>query len=537
MKEITRIHIARTSYDIEIEAKKELEAYLKALEAYSDDADIMNDIEIRITEILADRGVAKGEVVTHADAEALKQQLGEPKDFMSEDDMVAEPVDEEQSNGAGRKLFRDTDRAVAGGVLAGIAAFFKVNPAIVRVIFIIIALASFGTALLVYIVLWVAVPPARTAADKLQMIGRPVTISSIRQLNEAEAFARPNSGQARRVIFAVLGILCSFAALGAALLTFFITVVALRPHENLVRFGDETGLFIAAFILAVVSGVLLTTLCILGAYASFTMRATKRVLIGMSVVTVVGLASFGTALGLAQYGALQYRDTVKANTHETERSLPASPIKNLAADASSVEVNYVVSTGTPRAVIRTMSGEGVQPDDVRFTMEGDTLKLSATTPKTTRCELFWCSDASVTIYGPALESISGNDKTDIDYAGGRQDNLRVEVQDRSEVVLSRGTFGTLTATAGSGTELSTGNATVSAAVVSVEHNADIELGVVAELSITSPMACPEGGVAHIEVTDVTSGKTMLNGQTTTNGNTKGTPCLQISIENEGEDRD
>ncbi len=51
MKEITRIHIAKVPYDAEVEAKKELEAYLRTLEAYSNDSEIINDIEIRITEI------------------------------------------------------------------------------------------------------------------------------------------------------------------------------------------------------------------------------------------------------------------------------------------------------------------------------------------------------------------------------------------------------------------------------------------------------------------------------------------------------
>ena len=78
MKEITRIHIAKISYDIEIEAKKELEAYLRTLESFSGDTDIVDDVEIRITEILAERGIQKDSVIGKADIEALKAQLGEP---------------------------------------------------------------------------------------------------------------------------------------------------------------------------------------------------------------------------------------------------------------------------------------------------------------------------------------------------------------------------------------------------------------------------------------------------------------------------
>ena len=52
MNEITRIHIAKTAYDIEIAAKKQLEKYIKSLETYTQDSDVLTDIEIRMTELL-----------------------------------------------------------------------------------------------------------------------------------------------------------------------------------------------------------------------------------------------------------------------------------------------------------------------------------------------------------------------------------------------------------------------------------------------------------------------------------------------------
>src|SRR5690606_2089133 len=135
MKEITRIHIAKTPYDIELAAKKSLAAYMKALEAYSEDAEIIEDVELRITEILAERGIQKGGVITEADVRALKEQLGDPSEFMGEGDMAVGP---ETTSDGSRKLFRDTDHALLGGVLSGIAAFFKINPLWVRLLFIIL---------------------------------------------------------------------------------------------------------------------------------------------------------------------------------------------------------------------------------------------------------------------------------------------------------------------------------------------------------------------------------------------------------------
>ena len=64
MKEITRIHIAKQAYDIETTAKKDFEKYMKKLEIYAGDAEILADIEIRITELLTEAGVEKGGVIT-----------------------------------------------------------------------------------------------------------------------------------------------------------------------------------------------------------------------------------------------------------------------------------------------------------------------------------------------------------------------------------------------------------------------------------------------------------------------------------------
>ncbi len=98
MNEVTRIHIAKTAYDIEIAAKKQLEKYIKSLEAYTQDSDVLTDIEIRMTEILGERGVKPGGVISSDDVSALRKQLGEPYEFADgEGDIAVGP--EENVNG------------------------------------------------------------------------------------------------------------------------------------------------------------------------------------------------------------------------------------------------------------------------------------------------------------------------------------------------------------------------------------------------------------------------------------------------------
>lgn len=79
---------------------------------------------------------------------------------------------------AAKKMFRDGERKVIGGVSGGVAAFFGMDIILVRVLFVVFA-ALFGIGFAVYIVLWIALPEARTITDRMEMQGEPVTLSNI----------------------------------------------------------------------------------------------------------------------------------------------------------------------------------------------------------------------------------------------------------------------------------------------------------------------------------------------------------------------
>ena len=153
MNEITRIHIAKTPYDIEVIAKKEIEKYIKSLTSYANDVELLNDIEIRITELLADRGVMSNGVISNDDVTAIREQLGEPEDFIgdqSEKTFTGNKNDASE-NLVERKLYRNVDNAVLGGVLSGIASFFRIDSVWTRLAFVILFIMSAGTLTLVYI--------------------------------------------------------------------------------------------------------------------------------------------------------------------------------------------------------------------------------------------------------------------------------------------------------------------------------------------------------------------------------------------------
>ncbi len=88
-----------------------------------------------------------------------------------------------------KKMYRDSERRVIGGVAGGVAAFFGADLAVIRLLFVIFAI--FGVGFLAYIILWIVLPEAKTITEKIQMQGEPVTLSNIEStvkkgLNEKE---------------------------------------------------------------------------------------------------------------------------------------------------------------------------------------------------------------------------------------------------------------------------------------------------------------------------------------------------------------
>ena len=77
-----------------------------------------------------------------------------------------------------KKMFRDGERKVIGGVSGGVAAFFAIDIIAVRLLFIIFTI-FFGVGFIVYIVLWIALPEAKSLTDRMEMQGEPVTLSNI----------------------------------------------------------------------------------------------------------------------------------------------------------------------------------------------------------------------------------------------------------------------------------------------------------------------------------------------------------------------
>lgn len=181
MKKTFTINISGTIFHIEEDAYEVLQKYMVALKNYFGNYDegkeVVADIEARIAEIFIEKLGKENKVVTIENVNEVVEIMGNPEDFEAE----TEEADVESQEEATRKrrLYRDPDHRVIGGVCGGLGAYFKMDPVILRIIFVALLFLTGGTALLAYIILWIAVPKAKNTAQRLEMRGQEATVKNI----------------------------------------------------------------------------------------------------------------------------------------------------------------------------------------------------------------------------------------------------------------------------------------------------------------------------------------------------------------------
>src|SRR5690606_11104199 len=117
------------------------------------------------------------EVVTMGDVEDVMRIMGSPDDSVTEEDAeentraYSRQTDNTYKEFVGpKRLFRSTEDKILGGVSGGIAAYFGIDPLWIRLVWVALFF-GFGSGFLIYIILWIVMPEAKTTAQKLQMRG------------------------------------------------------------------------------------------------------------------------------------------------------------------------------------------------------------------------------------------------------------------------------------------------------------------------------------------------------------------------------
>jgi phage shock protein PspC (stress-responsive transcriptional regulator) len=191
MKKTVSANIAGTLFNIDDDAYFALENYLRRIEgAYKytrDEKEILGDLEQRLSELLNDRTEKRVRIVNSDDINWAISVLGKPEDFGATNfEQTAPPPPPNYGNTGSyyhvsRRLYRNPDNKVIGGVCGGLGAYFDADPVLIRVILVVLFFVGFGP--LLYIIMWIVVPKAKTATQKCEMHGVPPTPENLRKFS------------------------------------------------------------------------------------------------------------------------------------------------------------------------------------------------------------------------------------------------------------------------------------------------------------------------------------------------------------------
>ncbi|MDF3077933.1 MAG: PspC domain protein [Sphingobacteriaceae bacterium] len=398
------ININGFVFHIEEDAYEVLKAYMTEVKrhfAYSpDSAEIVGDIENRIAEMFNERLTAeKKQVIVIKDVELVTEQMGAVSQFTETEDteFTAEQLTE-------RKLFRDTDDKIIGGVCSGIAHYFNIEARIVRIIALLLLLPG-GSGFLIYIILFIVMPPARTRAEKMAMKGEPMNLQSIKRNFEDEAelhtrFAGKSTdvisnffrnvfeligntfGSIFRLFIKIIGgliILAGSMALIGTIVALFVTLGFWSSSEldmfpfNIINPEYETALYFSVFVLIAIPIIALIFFAIRVLFNRRTI--TKTAAFVMLVVWLTGLA-----VGV-YHGAKLGAEFSEEATYEQSTPLGAAAAYRLELNEDllfdkqdSLEYN-LADSGSTRVVMNRRHDEGNMPRSVSLAIEtGDVTK-------------------------------------------------------------------------------------------------------------------------------------------------------------------
>lgn len=186
MNKTVTINIAGLFFHIDEDAYNKLSTYLEAIKNSLNTEgkeEIISDIESRIAEIFSEKIDPKTGVISMNDVDNIIQIMGQPEDYRLDDENENENQKEQKTFNDNytkrpRKLFRDGEKRVLGGVLSGFANYFNIDVVWIRILFILLIFV-YGSSIIIYPILWLIIPKAKTVSDILEMKGEPVNISNI----------------------------------------------------------------------------------------------------------------------------------------------------------------------------------------------------------------------------------------------------------------------------------------------------------------------------------------------------------------------
>lgn len=235
------IHLQGTPFQIEEGAYEILRNYLdrlkRVLHNQKGSEEIVQDVELRMAELFTKQLQPSKKVIEQAMVEEVLAILGNPEIFGDDEATTEKESYSSPEATIEKRLFRDEENAILGGVCAGFANYMNWDVTFIRAIYVLLIIfGGFGFPL--YIVLWIITPKAKTSFEKLQMKGKPVNLESMKSEieNAADRIQKKSKAWSSKLqeeqgiqtgIKKIIRVFSVFFGLGALLLgtTFFITAI------------------------------------------------------------------------------------------------------------------------------------------------------------------------------------------------------------------------------------------------------------------------------------------------------------------------
>jgi phage shock protein PspC (stress-responsive transcriptional regulator) len=191
MKKTLTVNLGGTVFHIDEDAYHLLDKYLANLKLHFRKEvgaeEIVKDMELRISELFTEKVNSGIQVITVEYVEEVIKRMGKPEelsdDEVKEEKVAGEPRQEpyssSESDQTHRRFYRNPDDKILGGLASGLAAYMGWDPTLVRLLLIVLVFFGVGVVIPIYIVCWIVVPEAHTAAEKLAMRGEKVTVENI----------------------------------------------------------------------------------------------------------------------------------------------------------------------------------------------------------------------------------------------------------------------------------------------------------------------------------------------------------------------
>ncbi len=214
MNTTVNINLGGMAFIINEDAYKSLQQYIHSFEEKYDDKEIAKDIEFRLAELFTEylRKLSR-QVIEMSDVENAIKQIGEPNPEDQPETAKTQPKKK-------KKLYRDTLNGLIGGVSGGLATYMGIDTAIVRIVWVLLFILCNPIAALIYVLMWIILPDAKTPTQRLEMQGLDITTDNLQNESANIIANRGNNGCLSMLgkTFIVISVLCLLCPLLLAFL-------------------------------------------------------------------------------------------------------------------------------------------------------------------------------------------------------------------------------------------------------------------------------------------------------------------------------